>query len=919
MRTIFCFLIFWCLSGPKSFGQSRAIDSLRTVLKTSGEDSFKVNTLIDLGSRLRTARQYNEAMDNIGEAIKLAERIKFPKGKARGYFNLGLVYRAQNQYKQALDNYFIALKIYEDISMMHLTGGLHNEIASIYHSQGKYTQSLHHTLEGLKYMEMAGNADGAAFLQRNAGLLLRKKGRFEEAIPYFLSAIKHWEKTWEKLQQPFDLMRLCENYNSIAHIYLDKEDYATAAKYLNLAMDYAQKSRSAFLQIVVYRGQAIADRLQGDYANAIKNQFEALKIAEKTNNDAMIAEIYSELGTIYLLKEDTQQAMNYARKALDMVSKVPDKVPQINLYSNMAAVLSSEKQYDLAMHYQNEAKKIAVTVEDKSAIFLVLHNMGLLYYKKATDTTILRKDSIGNFLSLALDYQQQALKLPEESASPTQYIHCYLAIGNILSRQALLTPKNKNTEKEALTYLQKAMKLAETYKAKELMKQVAVSLAELYSRQKDYKKAYDYAMIYTSVKDSLINSTAAKKIEAIRLSYEIQKVQNDEKLKQEQQKSDLTKAFEKREDSIRFQQKLTNMQLTQQTLLMKQQQQELKLKQQSLDLLNQQYEINQLAFLKSEAELLAEQSKSKEKEKQLTIAEQEKALQASKLQLNETELNLKENQLLAQRRQQIVYWAAIFFIVVLSGFIFWHLKNLHRTNAAIAAEKLKATKAEAAHRAAELELQSLRAQLNPHFMFNSLNAIQELILKEDIDNSHLYLSRFSELLRLLLNNANEPFIPLSKELQLLDQYLSLEKLRIKDLEYTIHVDDTINTNKISIPNMMIQPYLENAIWHGLSHKNGRKQLSLSVKSDNTNLMIEVKDNGIGREKAGEMKSLYRRTHQSKGMELLSKRFQLLSKEFGSAIDTNVVDLYDNGEPAGTLVKITIPVSIIQKTQQPVLT
>jgi LytS/YehU family sensor histidine kinase len=232
----------------------------------------------------------------------------------------------------------------------------------------------------------------------------------------------------------------------------------------------------------------------------------------------------------------------------------------------------------------------------------------------------------------------------------------------------------------------------------------------------------------------------------------------------------------------------------------------------------------------------------------------------------------------------------------------------------VTTERLKTEKANAAHKMAELELQSLRAQLNPHFMFNSLNAIQELILKEDNDNSHLYLSRFSELLRMLLDNANQPFVSLRKEINLLELYLSLENLRIPDLKYSIELDPSIDDNKIAIPNMMLQPYIENAIWHGLSHKKGERNLNISIKREGDNIVCEVEDNGVGRKMSAELKSLYRKEHRSRGMELLSKRFNLLSKEYGSEIQTTIEDLHENGTATGTRVAITVPYSLTEQAK-----
>jgi len=210
---------------------------------------------------------------------------------------------------------------------------------------------------------------------------------------------------------------------------------------------------------------------------------------------------------------------------------------------------------------------------------------------------------------------------------------------------------------------------------------------------------------------------------------------------------------------------------------------------------------------------------------------------------------------------------------------------------------------------AELELHSLRAQLNPHFMFNSLNAIQELILKEDFDNSHTYLARFAKLLRMLLENAEKPFVSLNSEIDFLGLYLSLEKLRIPDFSFSITVDPSLNTGETLLPNMVLQPYIENALWHGLSQKSGDKNLELIVHRQTGAIIYNVKDNGVGRKKAAEFKSLYRKEHKSKGMELLTRRFKLLNEEFGFEIKTQVSEVMDNDEPGGTLVSINVPNSI----------
>jgi len=185
---------------------------------------------------------------------------------------------------------------------------------------------------------------------------------------------------------------------------------------------------------------------------------------------------------------------------------------------------------------------------------------------------------------------------------------------------------------------------------------------------------------------------------------------------------------------------------------------------------------------------------------------------------------------------------------------------------------------------------------------------------EDSDKSQSYLARFSKMLRILLENADKPFISLQREIDFLQLYLGLEKLRIPDLQYAISTDPALNTEQIVMPNMILQPYVENAIWHGLSHKEDNKQLQIRIYRENGNVNCEIEDNGVGRNKAEELKSLFRKEHKSKGMELLTKRFRLLNEQFGSEINSQITDLRKNDQDAGVLVTVRIPMVLAQQPQ-----
>lgn len=159
------------------------------------------------------------------------------------------------------------------------------------------------------------------------------------------------------------------------------------------------------------------------------------------------------------------------------------------------------------------------------------------------------------------------------------------------------------------------------------------------------------------------------------------------------------------------------------------------------------------------------------------------------------------------------------------------------------------------YKMAEAEMVALRAQMNPHFLFNSLNSINNYILKNDADNAAGYLTKFSRLMRLILDNSRNNWIWLQSELKALQLYIELEAFRFDDsFTYRIDVACEVQAEHVIVPPMIIQPYVENAIWHGLMHrKSGGGHLQIDIAREGPDLCITVKDNGVGRKAAGRIR------------------------------------------------------------------
>ena len=204
--------------------------------------------------------------------------------------------------------------------------------------------------------------------------------------------------------------------------------------------------------------------------------------------------------------------------------------------------------------------------------------------------------------------------------------------------------------------------------------------------------------------------------------------------------------------------------------------------------------------------------------------------------------------------------------------------------------------------------QALTRQMDPHFVFNTLNSIQSYVIKNDRLASSQYLSKFARLMRLILNNSQNQAIPLSDEISALNLYMELESLRFQyKFEYSIETDASVDTENSYIPAFIIQPFIENAIWHGIMGLKTVGIININFVRDNGQLLCTVQDNGIGRVKSREMKVEGDIKRKSLGISLVQSRLKLLNDFYGVEMSFNFTDLYnDNATPAGTRVTINLP-------------
>jgi len=275
-----------------------------------------------------------------------------------------------------------------------------------------------------------------------------------------------------------------------------------------------------------------------------------------------------------------------------------------------------------------------------------------------------------------------------------------------------------------------------------------------------------------------------------------------------------------------------------------------------------------------------------EKQNRISSLEKDRELSESKIQLYQTENRLTiEN----DRRQKAIIYGLLVGLALLLFSLFWILRSNRQRKLA---NNL-------------LALKSLRTQMNPHFIFNALNSVNSFIAQNDERTANRYLTDFSTLMRSVLVNSEEDFISLDKELELLELYLKLEHSRFQDkFDYELDVDDAIDKGQFQIPPMLLQPYIENAVWHGLRYKKEKGFLKVSLaKKDEETILIEISDNGIGRKKSAALKTDYQKSQKSKGMQNIKQRIAILNKMYKDKVDVFIEDLYD--DKTGTKVILTL--------------
>lgn len=605
-----------------------------------------------------------------------------------------------------------------------------------------------------------------------------------------------------------------------------------------------------------------------DFDSAFYYSTEAKKLAQGIQFRGGLARSYNTIALVYNQKGNQAEALKNYLEVLKIRKEMGDQSGIANSYLRIGTTYEDQGNYPESMKNYLLALKIYEQVlNDKRGIGRVYVNVGNLYYDQ------------GNF-NQALRYYSEALGYIKQVGDKLITGSIYINMANIYFEQG--------ADSSAIKNYNESLKIQEETGNIENAAACYNNLGNIYGRQGNYAKSLEnfflamnkwkksgnkrdignaYINIGTLLRKQKKYADAEKyTLEGLQLSEEVEN-KNAIRLSYtnladlEEEKGNFKKALAYYKASINMKDSLLN-------------------------------ESNSRTVAEMQAKYEAEK-----RENEIAILNKDKQL-----------LN-KDNDIKTIRieKQNAVQWYIIsgFLLLTLFAWIAFRLYNQKKKTAF-------------KYQVSEMETKLFRAQMNPHFIFNSLNSIQSLILEERSDLAREYLITFSRLTRAILEQTRKKNISLTQEIETLQMYLDVEKLRFDNkFEYEIKTDDITETDSVILPPLLIQPFVENSIIHGISHKEGNGKIVITFRKNNSCLQCTVLDDGVGRARSEEINKSKSRKNSSIATQLAKDRITgmktdktYLQNKYRNEAGILITDLKDNnGKPQGTQVEINIPLVI----------
>jgi len=637
--------------------------------------------------------------------------------------------------------------------------------------------------------------------------------------------------------------------------------------------------KKGFYIVIAIIGLSISAYSQSKYSRT-----QSLGISELLDS----AENYS--------NKDAVKAYNYIETALELIIQKGDKENEIRAYTILGDINYFSEQYDLSTENYIKAISLAEKISKNQLSYNSRKNLGVAFkanndFDKAifyfnsflthTAKNLSNNDIVFTKLHLAETYelkgeQSLAEQTYKEALSIEQSRSNREGIIFIQDRLANINLQQNNAE-GAMQLYAASEKLAEDASDKKSLSNTLRSKSKALKSQNKPEEELDARKQSLEVNKEL-NDVEAQNEDLLEIG----------KIYVEQKQED--KAIPVLQQSIGFSEQTQNISQKKEALYTLSKAYERSDVNKALSTYKEYLTINDSINRTRERELLSRlelATSLNRKQQRIDLLEKDKELNDKTIELLLQEQTMQEEFIKNQKRK-IYFLIIILFILGISTiFILRSAKQKRLANQLLA-------------------LKSLRSQMNPHFIFNALNSVNSYIAKKDELSANRYLSDFAFLMRTVMENSKHDFIPLTDEIKIIEMYLKLEHERFKEkFDYQFVVDENINTESFQIPPMLIQPYIENAVWHGLRYKEEKGFLSVELKPIDKHLQIIIMDNGIGRKMSKELKTKNQQQNHSTGIKNIESRLKIINEvhRLGIQIDVSDLNLEDH---TGTIVSILVP-------------
>ncbi len=606
----------------------------------------------------------------------------------------------------------------------------------------------------------------------------------------------------------------------------------------------------------------------------------------------------------FTLENAPEESFDYVEKALELSIISRDQISEARCYALLGQINAYLQQYDLSTDYYNKALKAYGSGHEKPvndiyrSLAKVYENSrnpdeSIRYYARYLDY-VLRKDQTTQIISVRYDLARVYTSKGEYNKALREYNEIQRLEENRSNQAGLADVSTMKGEvylkqekpEEAIATYKRAVAIADESEDKERKSKSLRNLGKAYRSNKQYDEELDARQqslqlseetqsMDEQVEDNLVIGEIyiERNQPAQALQYIQKSVDLSEKIGDIQKKSVALRSLS---EAYREQGEYNKALLAYKEYAT------------TIDSIYNQRERE----LEGNLEVVANVGRRLQR---IELLERDFEITKKALLVMEKEKEINARELKTQKR--ITYSLFFVVLVLFTTSIFVYRSSVQKRKANLL-----------------LALRSLRSQMNPHFIFNSLNSVNSFIAQNDERKANKYLSDFSSLMRSVLENSKHDFVPVSSEIEILKLYLKLEHFRFQDkFDYKIDIDDSINQSDVEIPPMLIQPYIENAVWHGLRYKEEKGLLELNISKEQDSICAVISDNGIGRKKSQEMKTRHQKSSSSTGLKNTENRLKIINEIYKTQFTITIDDL-DKENGTGTVVSIRIPISDGEKIE-----